>query len=130
MSYNLDNIDKLIANLSQSKLNEAMNKAGEELVRIVKEEAPGGLKETIHYRRRGNLTVEVFSSASYAIFVEKGRNGFTAKNAKSLRFEIDGHVVFCKKVGPTKANPFMARAKARITGKFKDLFRKILIESA
>lgn len=102
----------------------AMEKVGEEAIKIAKEEAPGKLGDTVKFRVRGAKTIELYSTAPYAIFVEKGRPGFSAKNAKALRFVIDGQVIFAQSVGPTKPNPFMARTKKRLKQKFQEVFER------
>jgi len=52
-------------------------------------------------------TFSITANAPYASFVENGRPGFSAKNAKCLRFVINGEVIFAKHVGPQKATHFM-----------------------
>lgn len=49
----------------------------------------------------------------YAAAVDRGRRGFGPVNAKALRFEIGGEVIFTKWVGPAPAQDFTGRgAKA------------------
>jgi hypothetical protein len=50
---------------------------------------------------------------AYATSVDRGRRGFGPINAKVLRFEVGGDVVFAKSVGPAPAQDFTGRgAKA------------------
>lgn len=45
----------------------------------------------------------------YPVAVEHGRRGFGPKNAKALRFESGGKVIFAKRVGPAPAQKFHER---------------------
>lgn len=52
------------------------------------------------------LTVGVSTQAiPYAKWVLEGRGSVVARKAKALRFEINGKVVFRKRVGPARARP-------------------------
>ena len=46
---------------------------------------------------------------NYALSIEYGRRGFGPKNAKALRFEIGGKVIFTQWVGPAPAQYFLRR---------------------
>jgi hypothetical protein len=61
--------------------------------------------------------LEVFSSAPYAMFPEKGTRGSVAAPGGVLRFQPKGasSFVFAKHTGPVRAYGFMARAVQAIT---------------
>jgi hypothetical protein len=80
------------------------------------------IKESTDFKGQGRLRKEIFkqqisagnlkvtANADYASLVENGRPGFSVKNAKVLRFVINGQVIFCKKVGPARATHFLENA--------------------
>jgi len=124
MSFNLKGIESMIRQLPGA-VKAGMEAVGNEAINIAKEEAPGKLGDTVQFRIKGSRTIEIFSTAPHAVFVEKGRGGFSVKNAKAIRFTSkDGTVVFCKSVGPAKANPFMARTRKRLNSVFQNVFEK------
>ena len=95
---------------------EEMRSLGRMAVKALQAEAPvrtGRLKRGIRYNTREsgrNVTLRITSEAPYTQFVIQGRRGFSAKNARALRFVINGTVLYRKRVGPAKANPFHRRA--------------------
>lgn len=69
----------------------------------VKTSGGGGGVETV-------IEFKAFNKGfNYAVAVEYGRRGFGPKNAKVLRFEVGGKVVFAKRVGPARAQKFLER---------------------
>lgn len=102
------------------EMRESMRFLGDEVVRTLQAEAPvrtGQLKKGIRYRtqQKGQREIElrVTSEAPYTVYVIRGRGPVEAKNAKALRFEPGppgSGFIFRKRVGPAKANPFVARA--------------------
>lgn len=127
MAANISDLDRMIRSLPGAA-KFAINKVGEEAVKIAKEEAPGKLGETVKFQIKGSKTIELYSTAPYAKFVEKGRPGFSVKNKKALRFVIGGKVIFCTSVGPSKPNPFMARTKKRLKQVFQDVFESAFFQ--
>lgn len=125
MPIKLSNLTNLIKKLP-SAVNKAIEAVGQAGLTIAKEEAPGKLGETVRFRRKGLIGLEFYSTAPYAKFVEKGRPGFSAKNAKALKFVINGQVFFRTSVGPAKANPFMARSARRLNGIALQVFKNTL----
>lgn len=69
-----------------------------------------GLKKNIIIKEAGSNVRDVIANKPYASYVEYGRPGFSAKNAKALRFVINGEVIFRKSVGPAPPKPFMKQA--------------------
>jgi hypothetical protein len=49
------------------------------------------------------------SGFPYAKVHHDGRNGFTVKNAKALRFMVGGDVIFAKRVGPAAGTKYAER---------------------
>jgi hypothetical protein len=123
MAVKLSGIDHLIRTLPGAA-KYAMEQVGKEAVNIAKQEAPGKLGDTVQYRIKGKKTIELYSTAPYAIYVEKGRPGFSVRNKKALRFVIGGQVIFCTHVGPSKPNPFMGRTRKRLKDVFQEVFER------
>lgn len=98
------------------KISQFMNKLAYMAQRMIQREAPrktGRLKSSVDIR--GDLhrkTVFLNKNvAPYCDWVIDGRPGFTAKNARALRFRgNDGKWIFRKRVGPSKKNPFIDNA--------------------
>ena len=61
----------------------------------------------------------------YGHWVREGRGPVVAKKAKALRFEIDGVVIFRKRVGPAKANPYHKRVLKANRNKIQDIIRQM-----
>ncbi|MGE3796864.1 MAG: hypothetical protein AB7G88_03405, partial [Thermomicrobiales bacterium] len=51
----------------------------------------------------------------YPVALEHGRKGFGPKNARALRFEAGGQVVFAARVGPSPAQHFHTRGLVQAT---------------
>ena len=79
----------------------------------------GGLKAAIQGEvdsTSGHIYVDQ-GIAPYAKFVIDGRGEVHAKNARALRFCVDGKVVYRKRVGPSEANDFFVKALPKIQNK-------------
>jgi hypothetical protein len=78
---------------------------------------PGRLREQLrthlapHGQAGGVLTLE--SAAPHTQFVLRGRGEIVAPAGRTLRFWAQGRLMFRKRVGPVKPNPFLERAFAR-----------------
>lgn len=77
---------------------------------LFKNSGSNGLRSHIIIKNAGDHVREVIANKHYASYVEYGRPGFSVKNAKALRFVINGEVIFRKSVGPAPAKPFMKKA--------------------
>jgi hypothetical protein len=72
----------------------------------------------------GELETSIFNDArsaepySFPYFfpVDLGRKGFSAKNAKALRFEVGGRVIFRKSVGPSMPRNIRLNSFAQFYG--------------
>jgi hypothetical protein len=81
-------------------------------LKVVQKEAPvGKTKQLASAVKKDDHGVFVSKNiAHHRDWVMDGRGGFCAKNAKALRFQIYGKVIFRKCVGPAKAQPFVDTA--------------------
>jgi len=61
-------------------------------------------------RKRTSVAGYVYTRVEYAPWVHDGRGPIVPVRAQALRFVINGRVVFAKKVGPAKAQPFARNA--------------------
>lgn len=77
----------------------------------------------------GGVAASFGSSLSYAGRHNDGRGAVVAKNAKALRFTINGVVIFRKSVGPAKGTHYMeagaAEIRRRMPGEVAQLRRRI-----
>ena len=95
---------------------EEMRELGRRIDSALQREAPvktGRLRKGITFKTydSGSSTeLKVSSEAPYTKWVIRGRGPVVAKRAKVLRFEIDGRILYRRRVGPAKANPFPRRA--------------------
>jgi hypothetical protein len=89
---------------------EALAERGADVARA---KSTGSVRGSIVTRKVGS-SVEIAATAPHATFVEHGRGAIVAKG-KALRFEVNGTVVFAKRVGPARARPFMAPAGVAMT---------------
>ena len=81
----------------------------------------GGLKNSIvSFGSNGRYTV--VANKHYASYVEEGRPGFSAKNAKALRFRVNGTWIFRKSVGPAAPRPFFRRAIENTQSRLQELW--------
>ena len=53
---------------------------------------------------------EVENTARYAAIVHNGRGPVFPRRAKALRFRVRGRLVFAKRVGPARAQPWLRNA--------------------
>lgn len=102
---------------------EEMRAMGRRVVTALQAEAPvrtGRLKKGIGFKTHESgreMEIRVTSEAPYTHYVIRGRGPVVAIHAKALRFEPGppgSGFIFRKRVGPAKANPFQARAMAKI----------------
>lgn len=100
-----------LADRLDAVVQQALDEAAEEAVKYAASLTKGELAASVQFRRNGSFGREIFSDKPYAEFVENGRPGFSAKNAKALRFEINGQVFFRKSVGPQAPKPFIGPAQ-------------------
>jgi hypothetical protein len=77
----------------------------------------------------GEVITTVTSHAPYSIWVHDGRGPVEAKNAKALRFVVGGQVLYRKRVGSAKANPYMKRGLANATPAIYERFAEALIRA-
>lgn len=76
----------------------------------------GELRSSIRVKNTGGLTAEVVADAKHAFWVENGNKPASGdriypKNAKALRFEINGTVFFRRWVRPAAPRKFMQEAR-------------------
>ena len=103
---------------------EEMREMGRKVVKVLREEAPirtGKLRAGIHFRTSKETPTRtelaIYSKEPYTQWVIRGRGPVVAIRARALRFEPGppgSGFIFRKRVGPAKANPFQARAFARL----------------
>jgi hypothetical protein len=78
----------------------------------------------------GGVAASFGSSLPYAGWHNDGRGAIVAKNAKALRFEIGGRIIFRKSVGPAKGTKYMeagaAAIRARMPAEVALLRRRIV----
>lgn len=83
----------------------------------------GRLRQSINHQnivRPTQATARVSARPKYAWIHHQGRGPIAAKQGKALRFRAGGRrgpVIFRKRVGPAKANPFLTDAVRIVTGK-------------
>jgi hypothetical protein len=58
------------------------------------------------------------TNVPYARVHHDGRGPVVATNAKALRFVVNGRVLYRKRVGPAKGNPFLRSVAARLRPRF------------
>lgn len=108
-----------------------VHRLGARYLSVLQAETPvrsGKLRAAYQVAERStNLEAEyrITNETEYLKWVVKGRGPVVAKRAKALRFVIGGKVLFRRRVGPAKANPFPTRAatamRAIITQAVADL---------
>lgn len=110
----VERIARLQASLPQ-KIEEARKKLADLVMRSLRKHAPkrtGTLQSSLKWVSVGN--VDVLWGVYYGKYVITGTrpHEIRPKKAKALRFEIDGKVVFAKRVNHpgTKPNDFRVRA--------------------
>ena len=93
----------------------------------------GNLRRSITHEVRatgGGMVGKVGTNVPYAERVEKGRGPVVATRAKVLRFEINGQVIYRKRVGPAKGKPYLRPAitanRARIDREFAQVPKRVL----
>lgn len=118
----------------QTARREELRNLGRRVVEKIRAEAPvrtGRLRKGITFKTLQNGTVMrigISSAAPYTLFVIRGRGPIVAKNAKALRFEPGppgSGFIFRRRVGPAKANPFVARAMAQLGDEPTNTARRI-----
>lgn len=94
----------------------------------------GNLRKNIKYVENGQFTKSVVADTPYAGYVEFGNNQqgsiIHAKNAKALRFVVNGEVIFRKWVRAHGPLPFMAKAREDMIqatpGILRDMFEDLV----
>lgn len=105
----------------QGATRDEMRELGRRVVAALWDEAPeqtGRLKKGLRARTTvdsgSRMELRITSEAFYTPWVIHGRGPVVARRAKALRFVIDGKVIFRKRVGPSRPNPFHRRALAKL----------------
>lgn len=118
----------------QAELPNAINKALDNISEIAVTNAKsstlfkgnGPLRKTIAFKKSGEYAREVMAPAPYAAYVEFGNNQngpiIRPKNAKALRFRINGKIVFRKWVRAHGPLPFMNNARIHAMKFIPDFF--------
>jgi len=94
-----------------------------ELVRV----KTGALRRSIDMIRVEPRHYLVRATARHAPWVERGRGPVEAKQAKALRFEVEGRILFRRRVGPARARPFLRPALEWARAQAPDLFRRTVL---
>ena len=105
---------------------------------IAKQSAPvwmGLLRDSIQatpaVQAADGVSVTIGVGAAYAAYVEYGRGPIEARPGGVLRFVTrDGTVVFTKRVGPAKAQPFMQPAYERLASGVAERFFSEAVDRA
>ena len=98
--------ETLVKQAITSSLDQS-TRQGVSMARKLVRKKTGALSGSIGSGSLGSYGRWIGFGKKYGIYIEKGRRGFCARNAKALRFTVGGKVVFRKCVGPAKAYPFM-----------------------
>lgn len=118
----------------QAELPGAINRALDGLSEIAVSNAKsstlfkgnGPLRKTIAFKKAGEFARDVIAPVSYAAYVEFGNNQngpiIRPKNARALRFRINGKIVFRKWVRAHGPLPFMNNARIHSMKFIPDLF--------
>lgn len=89
--------------------------------RVAQSRSKGSVSRSVGVRQTPG-GYELSARAPHAGFVEHGRGPVEAPPGKVLRFEVNGRVLFRKRVGPARARPFMApAARAMSTPRFVEM---------
>jgi hypothetical protein len=106
-----------LAGKCRSALSRAFRDTALDLWGNVREEAPvrhGRLAGSFELEQVGDLDYRIRSAVKYALAVQEGTqpHDIIPQQAKALRFEIGGQVIFAKRVRHpgTPANPYIDRA--------------------
>lgn len=78
---------------------------------------PGKTRKAYKMRERygaASASVRITNTVPWLAYLLNGRGPVSAKNARALRFEIDGTVYFRRSVGPAKPNDIPGRAERRM----------------
>lgn len=118
-----NNLDREVENGLQELAEFAQKHASE--TNLFKTSGQGGLRDSIKIIKSGDRVREVLADKPYAHYVEYGRGPVEAKNAKALRFRINGELVFAKRVGPADPKPFMQQARDAAEAEAPIIFDRI-----
>lgn len=81
----------------------------------------GRLRQAINHRmivRKTQVTARIQARPKYARIHHEGRGPIEARPGRTLRFKgRDGQIIYRKRVGPAKGNPFLTEAVQQVTGK-------------
>ena len=116
-------LDVLIIELPKA-INNAMNLSAQSIASEESERTKGELAKSFKPKKESNNSFLIESTKPYAEFIENGRDGFSAKPGKTLRFVVNGHVIFRKSVGPAKAQPFVENSLKSATQDIQTIFHE------
>lgn len=109
MSIDLSYLDHLIDGLPET-VADALDDAAVDAAEVARGHTKGALAKGIGLKRTGLFSWLITTDKPYAEFIENGRPAIVAAPGKCLRFEVNGTVLFRKRVGPAAAQPFLAPA--------------------
>lgn len=112
------------SNKFSKKLEQALLAAGKVIAKEESKRTKGNLSKSFSSTLTSNTSVAVDSDKHYAEFIENGRGAVFAKPGHFLKFEINGQTIFCKSVGPAKAQPFVQASIAASMSKIEEIFNK------
>ncbi|MEM2003164.1 MAG: HK97 gp10 family phage protein [Nitrososphaerota archaeon] len=135
----IDGLEKLLNQLSPEKSKLIQDKILENTARVMAEEVAnlspvrtGQLMRSWSYRKISDSKYIVGSKAEYASFVEFGTRPHVIypRRARALRFEVDGEVVFARRVHHpgTPAQKFVAQALRLVQNRFRQFANNIINE--
>lgn len=115
-----NDLQRAAQNADQSVMDVLVS-MGDEVASIMREEVPvasGRLRDAIRVKVEGDRVVIGPEGVDYAVYVEYGTepHDIRPKNAKALKFEINGRTVFATVVHHpgTEPNPFAQRSAQRV----------------
>jgi hypothetical protein len=118
------------------ELDKAMTRSVLAVERSSKQLAPvktGTLRRSLTHEVRagaGGIVGVVGTNLPYARIVEEGRGPVVARNARVLRFVVNGQVIYRRSVGPAKGKPYLKPAlvanRAKIEREFAQVPRRVL----
>lgn len=110
----------LLGNITQYGRNRVVMEAPRgHRCQAIRGQGRGGLKAAIQAEvdsTSGHIYVDQ-GIAPYAKWVIDGRGEVKAKQARALRFCVDGKVIYRTRVGPSEANDFFLKALPKIQNK-------------
>jgi hypothetical protein len=132
--------DRVAAGLTKTldataPIRSVMQPLGQQWVQTVQAETtvgrgpkPGTTRAAYHLQEHYSAaaaSLHLTNTVPWMQYLLDGRGPISAKNARMLRFVIDGKVYFRKRVGPAKANDIVGRTMQRMQGAIDDAPAKI-----